>query len=279
MPQTTTHPIPAKSTYLGSISARTRDKHQGRKQPRRRDPVNARRAEVQFSAQLKKVARNIGAIIDGFPAGDPAAVPPITAILESYSRALDEWARAASLRMLAEVNRRDRDAFLERSKDISQALREEIRGADTGRVMQSLLAEQVDLIKSLPLEAAERVHKLTIEGLQDSTRAAEIAEEIGRSGEVAESRAMLIARTEVARTAAKLTEARAVSIGSTHYIWRTVGDSDVRSGHRHMNGKVFAWNDPPMVNEGTDKRPVWMRHHPGEIWNCRCYAEPILAKE
>ena len=279
MPQTTIRQIPAKSTYLGSISARTRDKHQGRKQPRRRDPVNARRAEVQFSAQLKKVARNIGAIIDGFPAGAPDAVQPIIAILESYSRALDEWARGASLRMLTEVNRRDRDAFLERSKDISQALRDEIRGADTGRVMQSLLAEQVELIKSLPLEAAQRVHKLTIEGLQDSTRAAEIAEEIGRSGEVAESRAMLIARTEVARTAAKLTEARAQSVGSTHFVWETTGDSDVRPGHKALAGKVFAWNDLPMVNEGTEKRPVWMRHGPGEIWNCRCWARPILPRE
>jgi SPP1 gp7 family putative phage head morphogenesis protein len=234
---------------------------------------------VQFSAQLKKVAKNIGDIIDGFPAGNPNAVPPITALLESYSKALEEWARGVSLRMLTEVNRRDRDAFLERSKDISQALRDEIRNADTGRVMQQLLGEQVELIKSLPLDAAKRVHDLTIEGLQDSTRAAEIAKEIQRSGQVSESRALLIARTEVARTAAKLTEARAQFVGSTHYIWRTVGDSDVRPGHRHMNGKVFAWNDPPMVNEGDDKRPNWIRHHPGEIWNCRCYAEPILAKE
>lgn len=225
------------------------------------------------------MARNIGAIINGFPAANPAAVPPITSILESYSRALEEWARGAALRMLTEVNRRDRDAFLERSKDMSQALRDEIRNADTGRVMQQLLAEQVDLIKSMPLGAAQRVHRLTIEGLQDSTRAAEIAKEIQRSGEVAESRAKLIARTEVARTAAKLTEARAQSVGSTHYIWRTVGDSDVRPGHKAMNGKVFAWNDPPMVNEGDDKHPNWIRHHPGEIWNCRCYAEPILAKE
>jgi SPP1 gp7 family putative phage head morphogenesis protein len=234
---------------------------------------------VQFSAQLSKVAKNIGAIIDSFPAGNPAALPPLTAILESYSRSLEEWARGASLRMLTEVNRRDRDAFLERSREMSQALREEIRGADTGRVMQSLLTEQVTLIKSLPLDAAKRVHDLTIQGLQDSTRADEIAKEIARSGEVTENRAKLIARTEVARTAAKLTEARAQSIGSTHYVWRTVGDSDVRAGHKHMNGKVFAWNDPPMVNEGDDKHPHWMRHHPGEIWNCRCYAEPILSKE
>ncbi len=74
--------------------------------------------------------------------------------------------------MLTEVNRRDRDAFLERSREMSQALRDEIRNADTGRVMQALLAGRVTLIKSMPLDAAQRVHDLTIKGLQDSTRAA-----------------------------------------------------------------------------------------------------------
>jgi SPP1 gp7 family putative phage head morphogenesis protein len=225
------------------------------------------------------VARNIGAIIDSFPAGNPSALPPLTTVLESYSRALEEWARGAALRMLTDVNRRDRDAFLERSKEMSKALRDEIRNADTGRVMQALLAEQVELIKSLPLDAAKRVHDLTIKGLQDSTRADVIAKEIQRSGEVAESRAKLIARTEVARTAAKLTEARALAVGSTHFVWETVGDSDVRPGHKALAGKVFAWNDLPMVNEGTDKHPKWIRHGPGEIWNCRCYARPILPKE
>ncbi|MBO9332895.1 phage head morphogenesis protein [Achromobacter xylosoxidans] len=261
------------------MSGRTRDKHQGRKQPHRRDPVNARKAEGPYGRQLKRVAQNVGRIINAFPPDEPNAVPPMTAVLNAYAETLTEWARATALQMVTDVNRRDRDAFMARARDLSAGLRQELRNAETGRVMRQLMAEQVDLIKSIPIEAAKRVHVLTSEALLDSTRAAEIAKEIMRSGEVAESRALLIARTEVARTAAKLAEARAQAVGSTHYIWRTSGDSDVRAGHRHMNGKVFAWADPPMVNEGTDKRPVWMRHHPGEIWNCRCYAEPILAKE
>ncbi|PJM69178.1 phage minor head protein [Achromobacter ruhlandii] len=243
---------------------------------RRRNPVPTRKAENSFAFQLRKVARHIGEIINGFPAGDPQYLPSIDDMLRRYSDALTAWATFTSQKMLLDVDRRDKQTYFENAKEISKALADEIRNAPTGEVMRGLLAEQVDLIKSLPIDAAKRVHELTLKGLEDSTRASEIAKEIQRSGEVSESRATLIARTEVARTAAHLTQARAQYIGSTHYIWRTLGDSDVRPGHKVMNNKIFAWNDPPMVNEGTDKAPNWIAHHPGEIWNCRCYAEPII---
>ena len=47
------------------------------------------------------------------------------------------------------------------------------------------------------------------------------------------------------------------------YIWRTQGDSRVRSTHSDRDGKVFSWDNPP---EGG---------HPGEAPNCRCWAEEI----
>lgn len=134
--------------------------------------------------------------------------------------------------------------------------------------MQGRLAEQVALIKSLPIEAAQRVHALTIEGLENGTRAAEIAKEIRRSGEVSESRANLIARTEVSRTASALTQARAQHIGSEGYIWRTSGDSDVRHSHAQMNGRFVRWDSPPTLDGMTG--------HAGEYPNCRCYPEPVI---
>lgn len=47
------------------------------------------------------------------------------------------------------------------------------------------------------------------------------------------------------------------------YIWRTRGDSKVRSAHAERDGRVFEWNNPP---EGG---------HPGEAPNCRCWAEDV----
>lgn len=231
--------------------------------------MRSRKAEIQYAAQLRRVAQQVGHLIDAFPAGDPSAVPTITDMMQKYSEALTGWATRTATRMLTEVDARDRQSWSDLAAEMSRELRREIQTAPTGELFQALLAEQVTLIKSLPLEAAQRVHELTIKGLEDSTRASEFAKEIARSGEVATSRANLIARTEVARTASTLTQARAEHVGSTGYIWRTSGDSDVRHSHKQMNGKFVRWDSPPTLSDGTTT-------HAGQIYNCRCYPEPVL---
>jgi SPP1 gp7 family putative phage head morphogenesis protein len=135
------------------------------------------------------------------------------------------------------------------------------------------MATQVELIKSIPLDAAERVHKLTTQAISATAgRADEVAKDILRSGAVSTGRARLIARTETSRTAALLMQSRAEFVGSKHYIWHTSEDSDVRPEHKRLNGKTFAWASPP--NAGTSTDPMY--YHPGCGPNCRCYAEPIL---
>lgn len=207
----------------------------------------------------------------GFPPGDPQALPKIEQILRAYAENLTQWAEATSARMLAEVNRRDESAWMQLSADLSRALRQEIRTAPTGATMRALMAEQVTLIKSIPLDAAQRVHRLTIEGIEDSTRAAEISKAIRASGDVSKNRADLIARTEVSRTASTLTEARALHVGSPGYFWRTSHDGDVRESHKKMEGKFVAWNDPPTLDGMTG--------HAGQFPNCRCYPEPVIPED
>jgi putative chitinase len=48
------------------------------------------------------------------------------------------------------------------------------------------------------------------------------------------------------------------------YIWRSQGDSRVRAAHAGYDDQVFSWSALP---EGG---------HPGQDWNCRCTAEPII---
>ncbi|WP_429498946.1 phage minor head protein [Robbsia andropogonis] len=238
---------------------------------RRRNPVRTEPAISAYGTKLRKIAAHVGAVINGFPPGARNSAPSIEQLLNAYANLLRDWATNTASAMLMDVALRDEKSWMTHAQDLSAGLRQEIRMAPTGQVMRQLLADQVGLIQSIPRDAAERVHRLTLEGLTDSTRASEIAKEIMRSGDVAKARATLIARTEVSRTATTLTQARAQYIGSSSYIWRTVGDSDVRSEHRELNGKVFNWNDPPVADARSGARA-----HPGCIYNCRCYAEPIL---
>ena len=49
---------------------------------------------------------------------------------------------------------------------------------------------------------------------------------------------------------------------TTHYIWRTRSDGNVRPNHAANDGRIFAWDTPPATG------------HPGEDYGCRCTAEP-----
>lgn len=234
----------------------------------------ARKIETRYSSALRRVAKHVDDIVKGFPLGEDggftqATVDKITATLHRYGDTIRSWAESAAHRMVTEVAARDESAWMAISRQMGRSLRKELATAPTGEVVRRRLADQVDLITSLPREAAERVHRLTLEGIVQGQRPAEIADEIMRTGDVTKSRAMLIARTEVSRTATELTKARAEHIGSTHFIWHTAGDSDVRPTHKALNGRVFRWDDPPECDPG--------RHAlPGAIWNCRCYGEPII---
>jgi SPP1 gp7 family putative phage head morphogenesis protein len=193
-------------------------------------------------------------------------------LLDRYAEALTPWAERISMRMLLEVDERDREAWRTLGNAISHGMANLIQRTPVGTAMKKLLDEQVTIITSLPTEAGKRVHELTLKGLEDSTRAREISKEIERTGDVTESRAILIARTEVARTSSVLIETRAQAAGLTHYIWRTAHDGTVRPGHKAMEGKVCEWANPPAVVENGKI----MHFHAGQIWNCRCYPEPII---
>lgn len=213
-------------------------------------------------------------MFDGFQLGDLEAIPTIEQLLRRYAEALTPWAEATAARMLEDLNRRDEQAWMQQAQEMSRALRDELRRAPTGETMRALMAEQVTLIKSIPLEAAKRVHRLTIEALEDGTRAAEISKMIQASGSVAKSRADLIARTEVGRTATALTEARALHVGSPGYFWRTSRDSDVREDHRILEGRFITWDNPPIADRRTGRRA-----HAGCIYGCRCYPEVVFPKD
>jgi len=220
--------------------------------------------ERQYAKALESVTHRISDIVTSYYSHNAHAMPTMLDILRTYAEALVPWARRTGTRMLQDVNARNHKQWLGLNQVISQQLKHDLRRTSVGMTMHELLEDQVELIKSLPLEAAERVQKLVLSGMENSERADKIAEMILDTGYVAKSRAIVIARTEVARTASALTQARATAAGITHYRWQTAGDADVRPGHKAMQGKICEFANPPAVNENGRI----MYHHPGEIWNC-----------
>lgn len=225
--------------------------------------------EEHYAKQLKQVAREIGRIVNTFDPLDVKGLNATKVALDNYAKTLGPWAMKTAVELSEKLDAQDKAMWRRNSLDISAGLKKLILQSDMGREIKSFQARQVDLITSLPLEAATRVHELALQARIGGKRPEEIVEQILSSGQVTESRAKLIARTEIARTGSILTEQRAKSIGATQYIWRTSRDAGVRESHKEMEGMVCEIDHPPMLSDGT-------RSAPGQIYNCRCTAEIIL---
>lgn len=215
----------------------------------------------------------MGDIINGHYDGSNNSVLEIIDSLERYSEIIDGWSVKVAETFVYDINRQNSKEWLKYSQEISESVRAlSIENAFVGQVMRSLVNEQVKYIKSLPLEAADRVYDIqnrAIEAVVGGGRSKPFADEIAASGDVAKSRANLIARTETGRASTALTQARARHLGSEGYIWRTSEDGDVRHSHKEMNGKFVRWDSPPTLDGLTG--------HAGTIPNCRCYCEVVLA--
>lgn len=227
--------------------------------------LKARKVERFYANTLLRLARHIDDIVKAMGTSEQ-----LEGTLRRYAETITPWAAAVGEKMVLEVSARDLQDWNEISKEVGRGLQREITSTPVGNIIRERMAEQVTLIKSIPLGAAQRVHELAVQAVVEGRRSTDFVDEIMRIGGASKSRARLIARTEVGRASTEFTKARAAVAGSTHFIWRTVGDSDVRASHRRLDGRMFRWDDPPECDPGIHALP-------GAVFNCRCIPEPILS--
>lgn len=89
--------------------------------------------------------------------------------------------------------------------------------------------------------------------------------------DVSKTKATFLARQETSLFVSKHRQGRFEDAGITSYIWQTAGDTNVREDHKHLNGREFKFSEPPIIDKASG-----MRGNPGEGYNCRCVADPVL---
>lgn len=128
--------------------------------------------------------------------------------------------------------------------------------------LKSFVKENVSLIKSIKDKSLSTLETSLQRDIRKGTRVEDIRKNIQEVFDVTKSRAKLIARDQIGKLNGELTQLRQQEAGIKSYIWRTALDERVREEHAEREGEKFYWSDPP---EGG---------HPGEDYQCRCYAEP-----
>lgn len=148
--------------------------------------------------------------------------------------------------------------------DMPAALQEQITAAT---------AENVGLIKSIAQQYHERISQLVLRSAATGGRgAAEIFEGIRHYDGLTEKRAKLIAVDQTRKITAAMNVERAKSVGMKRFEWvHSGGGSDPRKLHLQYDGKIFEYDDPPVIDSRTNERG-----YPGQLVNCRCVMVPVL---
>lgn len=124
--------------------------------------------------------------------------------------------------------------------------------------------ENAALITTLRDRTLERIREVAQQGVTAGRPSGSIAKEIGEQFGIEARHARLIARDQVSKLNGQLTMTRQTALGITHYKWRTAGDDRVRQTHHDNNNQIYSWDAPPATG------------HPGQDYQCRCWASPVL---
>lgn len=76
------------------------------------------------------------------------------------------------------------------------------------------------------------------------------------------------ARNETSLMLAEYKKTTYQEMGFDKFIWKTILDGRERDRHKHLNNKIFSYDNPPVIDDNGN---VGL---PGQTYNCRCQAIP-----
>ncbi len=185
-------------------------------------------------------------------------------ILSSLDQAVDRHTVKPD-KTLNEINTTFRAAakVLRVAPEISDESRDKLRQDYTDNMKLWIRKFSEEMIADLRI----MVDKNAVEGF----RFDKLISAIQNRYSVTESKAKFLARQETSLFMAEFRKRRYAEAGVISYRWRTSGDARVRDDHAKLNGKIFSYDNPPIVDSATGRKA-----NPGQDFQCRCIDEPIL---
>lgn len=111
------------------------------------------------------------------------------------------------------------------------------------------------------------VQKMVLEGARTPTVAKYFEQRWG----VASNKAEFLAINETHLAGSIIKATRYQEMGFTHFKWGRSSSKEKRKLHEEYYGKVFAYNEPPIIDEQLNINGL-----PRQIWNCKCHAQPVI---
>ena len=168
----------------------------------------------------------------------------------------------------------DEDVTETVDRQVSAMLKRPVVSTNTAGVIHPWVADNVALITSIATRNHAEVEAVIREAYLAQMNVGELATKISQRFDVSRSRGELIARDQTAKLSSRINQERQEAHGIDRYRWSSSGDERVRQRHAELDGRIFHRSDPPVADERAG-----LDGHPGEVWQCRCDAEPVLPED
>ena len=133
------------------------------------------------------------------------------------------------------------------------------------------LTEAVGLIKTIPTEHFQAIEEVVRDSIDVGRGVAEVIPRLQERFGVTERRAKLIAFDQTRKAFSGLNQGLMQDAGVPRWRWiHSGGTSDPRPIHVALHGKVFTWDNPPIINDKGD------RGFPADEVNCHCTFQPVI---
>lgn len=158
-------------------------------------------------------------------------------------------------------------------------------GAIYEELLKKWVSDNVDLIKTIPHTSLDKMKEIVYDNYMKGATTTDIVKAVQKQYGMDKRHARLIARDQVAKLNAAITQYQQRDVGVEQYKWLTSRDERVRKGdkmakgvidpmgdnHARLEGKIFRWDTPPLVDRKRRRAC-----HPGEDYQCRCCAIPVF---
>lgn len=152
------------------------------------------------------------------------------------------------------------------------SLKTGIMPAGLQAVYKASVAENVGLIKTIAAEYLKNVEGSVMRSITSGNGLADLVPALEKYEGYTHRKAKNVALDQTRKTYNAINRERMTEIGVKRFQWiHSGGGAEPRPLHVAMDGEIFSFDNPPIIDEKTGERGI-----PGQAINCRCTMAPVF---
>lgn len=198
----------------------------------------------------------------------------MNSLTAQFDKMFSDMAKPLSEKMVNEANKSNQTMLYNSIKELSGGLsiKTKVTTPEMREIMTASIAENVSLIKSIPSQYMQKVAGAVMRSITTGGGLADLQPQIKEYGGMTERRAENLALDQTRKVYNNIGAKREQAVGIKKFEWiHSGGGLHPRLDHIELDGQIFSYDDPPIIDEKTGERGF-----PSQLPNCKCTRRPVI---